>query len=339
MALTMSDLEPISPKHAVDLYLKQRKPEVSTKTLQNQKYRLDRFLEWAEENDLEDMRDLTGRNLHEYRTWRSERVKTVTLRGELQTFRVFLEFCASIDAVEPGMRERVLLPDIDPEDEARDEKLEEEDAQQVLDHLERYEYASRNHVIMAILWHTGIRLGALRALDVDDFDAEDQCLELRHRPETDTPLKNGQAAERDISVGDHYSEVIQDYIDVNRLDAHDEYGRAPLITSDQGRYSSAPIRLRVYEMTRPCLYTECPHDRDPATCEAMEPRQASKCPSSRSPHGVRRGAITYALRESVPEEVVQDRMNVSGGVLDQHYDQRTEREKMEVRRQFLEGLE
>jgi hypothetical protein len=42
------------------------------------------------------------------------------------------------------------------------------------------------------------------------------------------------------------------------------------------------------------------------------------------------------LREGIPEQVVSDRSNVSPDVLDQHYDRRSERERMEVRREFLE---
>jgi hypothetical protein len=40
----------------------------------------------------------------------------------------------------------------------------------------------------------------------------------------------------------------------------------------------------------------------------------------------------------VPETVVGDRANVSQEVLDQHYDRRTDREKMELRRQYLDDL-
>ena len=41
------------------------------------------------------------------------------------------------------------------------------------------------------------------------------------------------------------------------------------------------------------------------------------------------------LREGTPEGVVSDRSNVSSDVLETHYDRRTERERMEVRREFL----
>jgi hypothetical protein len=68
----------------------------------------------------------------------------------------------------------------------------------------------------------------------------------------------------------------------------------------------------------------------------MKRTTASGCPSSRSPHDVRRGSITKHLREGTPREVVVDRMNVSREVLDLHYDERTKREKMRIRREFIE---
>jgi len=336
------DLEPIDPETAVDLYLDHREPELSDKSLENQRYRLTSFILWCRSEEIDTMSELTGRDLHRFRVWRrkgeSENygpVSKVTLRGILATLRKFLEFCAGIDAVEAGMRERVLLPEIEPEEASKDEKLDGERAKELLEYLERYEYASRDHVIVAILWHTGIRLGSLRSFDLEDFSKENRYLKLRHRPEAGTPLKNGRAAERSIAIGEFYATVLQDYIDNNRHEVTDDHGREPLLTSAQGRLTATPIRRTVYEWTRPCMIGDCPHAEDPETCDFMDRDMASSCPSSRSPHGVRRGSITNHLREGTPEEVVSDRMNVSKGVLDQHYDQRSEREKMEVRREFV----
>jgi integrase len=248
---------------------------------------------------------------------------------------VFLEFCAVIDGVEPGMRERVRMPNVDPEEESRDDKLDADRASDLLDYFDRFEYASRQQIIVAAIWHTGIRLGSLRAFDLDDFDRSAPCLQFRHRPESETPLKNGEAAERSIALGPQYAEMLDDYIKHNRESVENDHGRRPLLTSKQGRLSETAIRNTVYRVTRPCEIGEYPHDRDPDNCEATRHDRASRCPSSRSPHAIRRGAITRHLREGTPEGVVSDRMHVSSGVLDQHYDQRTEREKMEVRRDFI----
>ncbi|MDG5777532.1 tyrosine-type recombinase/integrase [Haloarculaceae archaeon H-GB2-1] len=338
-----SDLISIPPAEAVNLYLHHRESELSKKSLTNQRYRLNSFLDWCEETGLDDMNELTGRNLHQFRVWRSQgkgrgydEISKMTLRGILATLRTFLEFCDSIEAVEPGMRERVLLPEIEPEEISRDDIVESELAKAILEHLDTFEYASRDHVIMVVLWHTGMRLGTLRSLDVDDFDANQQSIRIRHQPETGTPLKNKYAAERYIAVGDYYTQVIQDYIDTNRFSVTDDYGRLPLISSREGRLTATPIRRTVYRWTRPCMTGECPHEKEPVECEFMQSLKASSCPSSVSPHAVRRGSITSHLREGTPEEIVSGRMDVTGDILDLHYDKRTEFEKMQIRREFLE---
>lgn len=45
------------------------------------------------------------------------------------------------------------------------------------------------------------------------------------------------------------------------------------------------------------------------------------------------------LRNDTPENVVEARANVSGDVIEKHYDERTDREKMESRRKFVEELD
>jgi hypothetical protein len=95
----------------------------------------------------------------------------------------------------------------------------------------------------------------------------------------------------------------------------------------------------VCAVTRPCAYDEeCPHERNPNSCEAATYTQASKCPSSVSPHDVRRGAITHLLRNDVPKQVVSDRVNSSPETLEKHYSQLTEEEKMEQQREYLSEI-
>ncbi|MFQ3320407.1 MAG: hypothetical protein ACI80F_002490 [Natronomonas sp.] len=42
------------------------------------------------------------------------------------------------------------------------------------------------------------------------------------------------------------------------------------------------------------------------------------------------------LTEEMPDKAIADRTDVSPGVLDKHYDRRTQEEKMEQRRKYLD---
>jgi site-specific recombinase XerD len=330
-----SNLDPIGIAEAVQAYLDQKRAEVSQKTLHNHSYRLEKFVDFCEENDIETTISLTGRDIHRYRVELGEGVKPVTLRNHLVTVRQFLQFCVTIDAVEETMPERVILPELSREEEAKDVKLEEERAEEILSHLDRFAYASRDHVIFLLLWHGGIRLGTLRAFDLEDFEPEELAIRIRHRP-PDTPLKNKERAERSIAISERVAQVVADYVKHTRESVEDG-GRKPLITTKQGRVSESLVRTTCYRLTVPCMIGPCPHDRDPDTCDYLDGSH-SQCPSSRSPHALRRGRLTAFLREGSPTDVVSERCNVSKDVLDQHYDRRTEREKREVRRDYLDNL-
>lgn len=75
---------------------------------------------------------------------------------------------------------------------------------------------------------------------------------------------------------------------------------------------------------------ECPHDRDPETCEGTVQHAASKCPSSVTPHAIRRGSITYSLNNDMPDKVVSARANVSPRMIEQHYDRLTKRDEIKT---------
>lgn len=83
----MSDLESIEPGKAKELFIAQRRDEVSEKTQQGYGYRLKPFVQWCESNGLHGLNDLTARKLHEYRLRRKDdgNLKKITLRGQLST--------------------------------------------------------------------------------------------------------------------------------------------------------------------------------------------------------------------------------------------------------------
>jgi integrase len=258
---------------------------------------------------------------------------------ELYTYRAFLSYCEAIEAVESGLSDKVLIPSLSRRELSRDHALEPERVQEVLEHLERFEYASLQHVTVALLFHIGCRLGGLRALDVDDYHPEEQFVSFVHRPETGTPLKNGVEGERAVHLSEEIVELVDDYRRVTRSDTVDEYGRRPLIATRYGRVSESAIRHSMHWVTRPCtLGVACPHDRDVDECEALESGYESRCPSSRSPHDVRSAAIMHMRSLGIPPDVVSERVNATREVIELHYDERTDVEQMEARRSHLEVL-
>lgn len=334
----MAMLDPIAPKQAVESYLQGRN-DVSQSTKKNYRHRLKVFLEWCADNDIDNLNDLTGRDLHEFRLWRAEQVSNVTLKRQLGTVRQFLAFCENIEAVPNGMSEKMELPDVGINEEVNETSLTPKEAEAILEYLDTYEYASFRHVTFFVFWHTAVRISTLHAVDVTDFSPGDGYLRAVHRPETVTPLKNRENGKREINLSDELVAVIDDWIDGRHPRVEDEHGRMPLLGTVNGRAHQTTIRNHIYRVTRPCHYAnECPHNRWIDDCEAAKNDNAVGCPSSVSPHAIRKGAITYHRNEGWPVEAVSDRADVSREVLDKHYDMADEAEKRERRERFLDRL-
>jgi integrase len=333
-------LAEISPADALDTYLLHRKNEVSEKTLQSHEYRLSHFVRWCEQNNIEALSDLSPRDLQDYSYWRQEDgdLNAVSLHTQMATFRVFLKWAGHYEAVPAEFYERLRVPNLPKDENSRDEKIEPERVNNILDYLSMYEYASQKHTLFALLWHTGMRIGAARGLDLRDIHPDENYLEIHHRPDQGTPLKNGLNGERPVSLKPAVVDILTDYMDARRHDVTDDYGREPFFTSRYGRPATSTLRERIYSLARPCTYRDgyCPHGRDMDDCDAAQNTDhVSKCPSSFSPHTVRRSSITFWLLQDVPEEAVSDRMNVNKDVIDDHYDKRTPEQKMEQRRDFF----
>jgi site-specific recombinase XerD len=330
-------LEPLAPAEGRRMYLEERRHELADATHQAHGYRLTQFVRWCRDEDIEDLNDISGRDIHRFRVKRREEddLATASMKGQLATLRLFLRFCASINAAEAGLDEKIILPRTTADD-ARDEMISPDRAQRVLDHLDTYHYATLAHMLLEVMWHTGLRVGATVGLDTGDYDPDGKHLELVHRPSQDSPLKNGVESERYVALSDRVCDLLSDWLEVNHSGVTDEHGRNPLFVTHSDRLSRNHARTIAYQFTRPCIYdSSCPHEREIEDCEASPTKKAYACPSSLSPHPFRRGAITYHLQEDTPEKVVSDRMDVGLDVLERHYDQRSKREKVQQRRRYL----
>jgi site-specific recombinase XerD len=342
--MTGEDLEPIAPAEAVEWYLEHRKESVRMSTRDKHRYALTAFVEWAEESEITNLNSLSGRQLMAFKTWRKNRtdLENISLNGTLSNLRVFLDFCEDIEAVAPGIADRVPTPNVPSEDEVNDFVPPDEHVEAVREYYGRYEYASRRHTEHELVAEVGNRLGAIRAIDLGDVDHDERRIYLRHRPEgTDdygTPLKNGSDSERYINVSDDLYQLICEYIDNIRSDVVDEYDREPLFTTDSGRPEPSTIRRDFYKMTRPCEFDqECPHGREVTDCDAAKiNHNADDCPSVYTTHPLRKWSIMHQLDAGVRKEVLSDRVDVSVPVLKQHYDQRSEDRKSRRRREELE---
>ena len=334
-------LEPIDPERALELYLTDREHNVSQATIYSHRSRLGHFVRWCDQRDITNLNSLTGRQLHRYRLWRREEgdLSIATEKTQMDTLRVFIRWLESIDGVSTDLHTKVQSPTLNGDDNVRDVMLTEDEADRILAYLDRFAYASRAHVVIALMWHTMMRVGAVHALDLEDYNPSDRSIQVVHRPESGTPIKNGTGGERFVALADDICQILDDWIEHQRPTVTDDFDRAPLITTREGRAVKTTLRGDCYRQTRPCISTgECPHDRDMDSCPGTEYDGAFNCPSSVSPHAIRRGAITHALSNDWPINQTGDRANVSEQVLELHYDQRSEKEKMEQRREYLDML-
>lgn len=334
----MSDnLQPLAPEEGVERFLDHREMRRSQSTVYNDRTRLKHFLEWCREYGVDDLNDLTGRDLAAFVAWRRSDVKAITVQKQLGSIRQALRWWADIEAVEEGLAEKVHAPEIPDGSEAKDVHLKAGRAQDILDTLNRHYYANEHHALLALLWRSGMRRSAAHSIDVGDLQPDDHAVELRHRPDEGTQLKNDEDGERWVYLGPLWFQILDDHLDhPDRRDVTDDYGREPLFTTRYGRTSPGTLSDWVNRATHPCEYGPCPHDRDPDGCPARGKEAiTSQCPSARSPHAVRRGSITHHLNSKTPPPTVSERMDVSLEVLYKHYDARNHREKMNVRKDQL----
>lgn len=336
------DLEPLEPEQGVEWYLDVKESEYAEATIYSHRSRLGHLVRFLDEEDIDNLNDLTGRILHRYRVWRRDEgdLAPPSLKGQMDSVRNFIRWCEKIDAVPQDLSTKVQSPSLASGKHARVELVEVEQAESILDRLRKYEFASARHLTAHLLWRCAFRRGSVVALDLQDYYAEEQYLEVCHWPETETPLKNQHDGERLVAIDEVTCELIDAWIADRRHEVEDEHDRDPLITTSHGRVHPGTLAKWAYSITRPCFTgDDCPHEREIGTCEAaQDSSQAFACPSSQSPHTFRRGALTHWLRSDLPQDFVSSRANVSLEILEEFYDRRSEKTKMNQRRKDLDNL-
>lgn len=330
----MNELEPDT---ALELYLQDKSKTAAESTITSHEDRLSHFVKWFNsETDYEHLHELDGMDLRKWRVWRFDTHdhSDAYIKAVQDSLRVFLRFCRDVEAVDEDLPEKVRSPE---GGQQRSAEIRADRAKSILEHLDRYQYASLDHTLFHVLWYCLLRVGGAHSIDTTDINWDEDRIVLEHRPETGTTLKNGYDSEREIAIRPGTREVLKDYIEHHRQDATDEYGRNPLFTTQHGRAHRNTLRNRVYGITRPCsVGRDCPHDKDPDTCDAAQRRNwACRCQSSESTHAVRRGSISWYLREETGKQLVSDRADVEPATLEAHYSTLTEGEKAEVRRSDL----
>ncbi|MEY7847941.1 tyrosine-type recombinase/integrase [Natrarchaeobius sp. A-rgal3] len=320
----------LSPREARDRFLSRRKQENTEKTVRSYQNRLTRFVHWAEEEGIESMSELNGWDLDEYRAAREAAdLAPTTLRGQLMAVKQLLDYCASIDVVDHQLPKKINIPTLSKDEESNDTKLDPDDANALLSFYRSSNemFGRPEHVFLEIAWHTGARMSGIRALDLGDFDPDRQTLEFRHRPPT--RLKNKDDGERVVGISKPVVKAIRTYVARERFDKRDDEGREPLFVGRQGRPSDTTFRAWSYLGTQPCRVIQCPHGERRETCDYTRRNHGSKCPSSRSPHAIRTGSITWQLLQGLSIEIVAARVNATANTIRRHYYRATERDEFE----------
>lgn len=129
-----------------------------------------------------------------------------------------------------------------------------------------------------------LRIGGAHTIDLEDYDPEEQCIKIKHRPESGTPIKNHYDSERYIALSGWLCQLLDDWIRERRPEKTDDYGRDPLITTRQGRVSLGTLRKTVYRQTRPCVFSnECPTTGTPRPVKQWAPSRATNVPPQSAP--------------------------------------------------------
>ncbi|PSQ34625.1 hypothetical protein BRD08_09195 [Halobacteriales archaeon SW_10_66_29] len=331
------------------------------------------FSEWMEVNGVTSLAELDSSSLAQHDSWivgsDEYHKKPISRREHLKRLRRVLKYASARDwapesAVPTDDDWQQVLPSVSRSEEIRDDPLETERGEQITRWLAAEKPCSRDHVIWLLLFEYGLRVSAIRAIDLNDAVLSEPeefpgsefhpHIRLRDRPglggeyDAGLPLKNTnpEYADRLVPLYLRHAEAIREYIFTGtpsgaessrkEFDVTDSHDRVGLLTTEQSpRVPGRTIRERSHHLTCPTTYREEPCDCD--GCEAYRAengrdpypsKRGAHCERTRSPHQVRHGSATKLLDQMGPERVARI-VGTAPDTLREVYDRADEYRQME----------
>lgn len=93
-------------------------------------------------------------------------------------------------------------------EDMNDDYVNADTAQPITEYQRHFNCLQSEHIIFELLWHTGMRNGALHTINLDDYN--DFTLEAYHRPDDGNLLKNGKEGKRVVSLKMKANQLVQD---------------------------------------------------------------------------------------------------------------------------------
>lgn len=191
----------ITPAYARQMFLESKRGQIRESSLRAYKYPTKHLMVFLKDEEVETMAEADGFLIEQWRLARKrEDIADATLKNDCKKVATFLRWCAAKNIVEDGLGDKMTIPRISENAMVSSEMVALPQAEELLNHLEKYEYATLYHTLFAVMWHTGCRISGAIALDIGDFvqdpvPAENDpdpapYLKFRNRPEQGTGLKN-----------------------------------------------------------------------------------------------------------------------------------------------------
>lgn len=295
--------------------------------------------DFLQSQDVTDLTEVEPRDISRWNQCLQRRNYARTTRNRrLQTLETFFKWAEAEWRAPTGektisgtiKRKRDSL-DVSAEEKSRsgddNYRISTEKAEEIIGHLAKHDYASREMVEFLLVYHTGCRISALLSINCSDINPRDNIIQIRNRPEQiGVRLKKGNKGERDVNVSNKVMSVVTDYIDEHRSEPQDDTDA--LLTSWSGRIDESTVYRDITDLTK-C--GDCTNESG----KSLTKQNACNCPESIGCHDLRRVAITRMRDKGIDWDTISGRVNSTVKMLKEHYDSPTYEQAAERRKQEI----